>query len=295
MKNVVSKWKIWVIIAVAAVLLGMIMLGAFGLNHSAAYRNAYEIKITVAGSVNDDEKTAATDGAEEYFAKVNRKYSLKQVLEDGAIYTFSNIDGIDVSELNAAAKAPDGYTTTVAIGETVSEKGNKTIAAYAVLALGIAVIVAFVYALIAEKFASGVAVLASSVLSAMLYVSLMAITRIPADAFFATGLAIATALGAILSVAMCNRFRETARMVTDEKLSVAGVAEKGANLSVARFNFAFFALAVAAVSFAALGLIVGAKSMAFVGLQILVAAVVSYFAAFAFTPVLYAAINKNKR
>lgn len=294
MKNIVSKWKTWVIIALVAVLVGMVMLGVFGLNNSAAYKNSYEIKVTVAGSVNGVEKTA-TDGAEKYFADVNCKYSSKQTLEDGAIYRFDKIDGIKADALENAAKAPEGYETTVTIGETVAEKGNKTAIAYTVLAIAIAVVVTFVYALIAEKLASGIAVLVSAVLSALLYASLVAITRVPADTFFATGFAAAATLGAVLSVVMCNRFRETARMVTDEKLSTADVAAKGAALSFERFNFAFFALAVAAVSFASLGLILGATGMLFVGVHILIAAVVSYFAAFAFTPVIYTAIKKDKR
>lgn len=294
MKNIISKWKTWVIIALVAVLAGMVMLGIFGLNYSAAYKNSYEIKVTVAGSVNGVEQTAV-EGAEKYFADVKCKPSSKQSLEDGAIYRFDKIDGIVAESLKTAAKAPEGYETTVTIGETVAEKGNKRATAYAVLALCIAIAVAFIYTLIAEKLASGVAVLVSAVLSAMLYASLVAIIRVPADAFFAAGLAVAATLGAVLSVVMCNRFRETARMVTDEKLSSADVAERGASLSIARFNFAFFALAVAAVSFAALGLIFGATGLLFVGIQVLIAAVVSYFAAFTFTPVVYAAIKKNKR
>lgn len=292
--NVVSKWKTWIIIAVIAILAGVIMLGVFGLNYSANDKDAYEIQITVAGSVNGVEKTA-TDGAEKYFKDVKCEPSSKQTVEDGAIYHFDNIEGIDEAALAAAAKAPEGYETAVTVSRTAKGRTEKTAIAYAVLALGIAVAVIFVYTLIAEKLASGVAVLVSSVLSALLYASVTAIVRVPVGNFFAAGLAVATALGAVLSVVMCNRFKETARLVTEEKLSSADIANKSAKLSVQRFNFAFFAMAIAAVSFASLGLILGATSLLFVGIQILIAAVVSYFAAFTFTPVLYAAIKKNKR
>lgn len=292
--NVVSKWKTWIIIAVIAILAGAVMLGVFGFNYSANDKNAYEIQITVAGSVNDVEKTA-TEGAEKYFKEVKCEPSSKQTIEDGAIYHFDSIEGIDEAALAAAAKAPEGYETTVTVSETVKGGTEKSVILYTVLALGIAIAVIFVYALIAEKLASGVAVLVSSVLSALLYASVTAIVRVPVGNFFAAGLAAATTLGAVLSVVMCNRFKETAKLVTEEKLTSADIANKSAKLSVQRFNFAFFAMAVAAVSFASLGLILGAKGLLFVGVQILIAAVVSYFAAFTFTPVLYAAIKKNKR
>lgn len=292
--NVVSKWKTWIIIAVIAILAGAIMLGVFGFNYSANDKNAYEIQITVAGSVNDVEKTA-TEGAEKYFKEVKCEPSSKQTIEDGAIYHFDSIEGIDEAALAAAAKAPEGYETTVTVSETVKGGTEKSVILYTVLALGIAIAVIFVYALIAEKLASGVAVLVSSVLSALLYASVTAIVRVPVGNFFAAGLAAATTLGAVLSVVMCNRFKETAKLVTEEKLTPADIANKSAKLSVQRFHFAFFAMVVAAVSFASLGLILGAKGLLFVGVQILIAAVVSYFAAFTFTPVLYAAIKKNKR
>ena len=292
--NVVSKWKTWIIIAVIAILAGAVMLGVFGFNYSANDKNAYEIQITVAGSVNDVEKTA-TEGAEKYFKEVKCEPSSKQTIEDGAIYHFDGIEGIDEAALAAAAKAPEGYETTVTVSKTVKGGTEKSVILYTVLALGIAIAVIFVYTLIAEKLASGVAVLVSSVLSALLYASVTAIVRVPVGNFFAAGLAAATTLGAVLSVVMCNRFKETAKLVTEEKLTSADIANKSAKLSAKRFNFAFFAMAIAAVSFASLGLILGAKGLLFVGVQILIAAVVSYFAAFTFTPVLYAAIKKNKR
>lgn len=292
--NVISKWKTWIIIAVIAILAGAVMLGVFGLNYSANDKNAYEIQITVAGSVNDVEKTA-TEGAEKYFKEVKCEPSSKQTIEDGAIYHFDSIEGIDEAALATAAKAPEGYETTVTVSKTVKGGTEKSVVLYTVLALGIAIAVIFVYTLIAEKLASGVAVLVSSVLSALLYASVTAIVRVPVGNFFAAGLAAATTLGAVLSVVMCNRFKETAKLVTEEKLTSADIANKSVKLSVQRFNFAFFAMAVAAVSFASLGLILGANGLLFVGVQILIAAVVSYFAAFTFTPVLYAAIKKNKR
>lgn len=292
--NVISKWKTWIIIAVIAILAGAVMLGVFGLNYSANDKNAYEIQITVAGSVNDVEKTA-TEGAEKYFKEVKCEPSSKQKIEDGAIYHFDSIEGIDEAALATAAKAPEGYETTVTVSKTVKGGTEKSVVLYTVLALGIAIAVIFVYTLIAEKLASGVAVLVSSVLSALLYASVTAIVRVPVGNFFAAGLAAATMLGAVLSVVMCNRFKETAKLVTEEKLTSADIANKSVKLSVQRFNFAFFAMAVAAVSFASLGLILGANGLLFVGVQILIAAVVSYFAAFTFTPVLYAAIKKNKR
>lgn len=292
--NVISKWKTWIIIAVIAIFAGAVMLGVFGFNYSANDKNAYEIQITVAGSVNDVEKTA-TEGAEKYFKEVKCEPSSKQTIEDGAIYHFDSIEGIDEAALAAEAKAPEGYETTVTVSKTVKGGTEKSVVLYTVLALGIAIAVIFVYTLIAEKLASGVAVLVSSVLSALLYASVTAIVRVPAGNFFAAGLAAATTLGAVLSVVMCNRFKETAKLVTEEKLTSADIANKSVRLSVQRFNFAFFAMAVAAVSFASLGLILGANGLLFVGVQILIAAVVSYFAAFTFTPVLYAAIKKNKR
>lgn len=302
--NIVSKWKMFFIIAVIAVLAGAVVIGVFGLNGSVDYGKGYEARIEIESNVNGSAEVA-DKAAKDYFKSVNAKvdYTETQTLDDGAtvIYKLKSLDGVDEAALDKAVKDAVAASEFAHLsgGATVKEitagKENSAVVLYTVLALGIAAVAIFVYSLIAEKVASGVAVLVSMVLSALLYASLVAITRIPADAFFAVGLAASVALGAGLSLAMCNRFKETARMVTDEKLSAADVANKGAAMSFARFNFAFFAMAVAAVSFAALGIFGGATALAFVGAQVLVAAVASYYAAFTFTPMLYAAIKKNKR
>ncbi len=302
--NIVSKWKAYLIIALIVILAGMVVLGVFGLNNSVDYGKGYEARIEIESNVNGSAEVA-DKAAKDYFKSVSAKvdYTETQTLDDGAtvIYKLDSLDGVDETALDKAVKDAIAASEFAYLngGATIKEvtagKTGTTVILYAVLALGIAAVVIFIYALIAEKVASGVAVLVSMVVSALLYASLVAVTRLPADAFFAVGLVASVALGAGLSLAMCNRFKETARMVTDEKLSVEDVANKGAAMSFARFNFAFFAMAVAAVSFAALGFFGGATALAFVGAQILVAAVASYYAAFTFTPMLYAAIKKNKR
>lgn len=302
--NIVSKWKVFLIIALVVVLAGMVVLGVFGLNNSVDYSKGYEARVEIESSVNGAAEVTEK-AAKDYFKSVSAKvdYSETQVLDDGAtiVYKLSSLDGVDETALDSAVKSAIAASDFAHLkgGATIKEVtvGNeiKTVILYTVLALGIAAVVIFVYALIAEKVASGVAVLVSMVVSALLYASLVAVTRLPANEFFVVGLAASVALGAGLSLAMCNRFKETAKIVAEQKLSAADIANKGAAMSFARFNFAFFAMAVAAVSFAALGIFGGAIALSFVGAQILVSAVASYYAAFTFTPMLYAAINKNKR
>ena len=72
-------------------------------------------------------------------------------------------------------------------GLTVETEINEVVATFnydfgwIVLAMGITVLVFFVYLLFMEKFASAVSVIAVSVLSAILYVALMSIVRVPVN------------------------------------------------------------------------------------------------------------------
>lgn len=297
-----GKNKLFTILTLVVIMAGMLMLGFLGMNETADFKKSYEVQVGIDQNVNGSAEVV-DKAAKDYFMSVGAKPSsfATQTLDDGAVYVykFNSADNIKEADLKTAvdsAIAASDFSHlvgSVKVYETNVGDGSGEFL-YALLALGIAIVAIFLYALITEKVAGGTAVLASAVLSGLIFVSLMAITRVPASPFFTVMLAASVALGAVFSVVMCNRFRENERLAAEQKLSSAEVAAKGFKMSSTRFKFVFAGVLVAAAALAVGGFFGGATYLAFIGAELLIAGISALYSASLISPFIWAGIRGGK-
>ncbi len=289
--KIVSKFKIWLIITLVVILAGMTMLGVFGLNGSTAQDSHYEISVGVDQDV-EGASLKAKEIAETYFNEKGIKdvgYSY-QTMKDGAthVYKFKNATGINAEELTAYV------TEKLANDKVVVESSvNQVVATPSfdvwglALALGISAIAVFVYLIIMEKLFATLSILVSGVLSAILTLSLLALTRIPSIDTWAIAISASVILSSVLSVVIVKRCKEQLKL--DPKADKLNIAEGAVSNSLTRFIFVFIALIVATL---ALGLIGGIGYLTFIALTILVTAISAVFSSLVWTPIVWSALNK---
>ncbi|MBQ3220120.1 MAG: hypothetical protein IJB32_06000 [Clostridia bacterium] len=292
--SIIKKAKIFFIVALVVLVAGLTMFGVFEFNQAIDYKNGYEMQVSV------DQKTESTvkvikDATDKYLADKGIKavdYAT-QTLDGGmtVIYKFSYDVTNDVKDLKATVqKALDadgkvaGVTADVVVSQ-VSGKDNASIG-WIMLALGLAIVGMFVYALIMEKLAGAVATIFVSVLSAILYLALMGLTRIPAAPFVGVGGFIAVVISSIIAVATVNRYKNECKKA--EKKTKAEIVDKVANN--AKNIYILFGVAVLLVAVAICAIM---PYLMFVGAQIVVAGICGISSAVFGTPFMWALVKRN--
>lgn len=297
-KNNTAK-KLWIIITLLIVVAGMVMLGMFGLNQNPDYNSSYEICVGVDQNVNGSGEIVK-NAAEKYFEEKNVKIAsyATQTMDDGAMFVYKLCDkaeAIDATELKTAVQNAlnANELTENLVAKTEGVNGVKVTYYKEVfgvaLGLGIAALVSFVYLVLVEKPVAALSAVLGSLVSALLFISLISIARIPAYPTFAAGLAFSFVLALIFSTVIVNRFREVMKIVGNEKMTVSEIASKGVKQSVARVSFAAVAVFVAAIPFA----ITMSWGLVSFALQILVADVAALLASLFWTSFFWSSIKKK--
>ena len=159
------------------------------------------------------------------------------------------------------------------------------------IAYGVGIVAIFLFMLIMNKLASAVAVVASSFVSTLLFLSLMAITRIPAIPFVEISMMIAGAFGAMLSVATVGRYREELKNNVSEKYSCKEIANSVSRTELKKYVFILIGVLVA--SFAVFAFLT--PYLMILGGQIGLAGICAILSAYFVTPMVWSAIkSKNK-
>ena len=292
-----NKNKLFIIITLVVLVVGMTLFGVFGFNQSVDYNGSYELKVSV-----DQKSGNATEILCEKTSEFISKNSLKpsgavQKLDEGKIIIYKfNTDVTDavagIDDYVSTALTAEGLTTVgveVSVGETAPRTSSN--AWWVVLAIGIAVVVAFVYVAIMDKLAAAVSTIFSAVLSALLFVALMGITRVPALPFVAIGLAVSVAVSMALSVSTLRRYKEEGKNSANEKLSAKELTEKLFAVETRKHLVALCAIALGAIALVVMGL----TTVMFAGVQLLLAGIVGVYTATFSTPFIWSAIkDKNK-
>lgn len=295
MNCVLGKIK-WFIIATLVILVaGMTVFGIFGFNNTADHSNSYEVEISVDQNI-DKAKEILKSSSEKYLSEKGLTYSV-QVMDGGAMLTYKF--GADVSEKVAdmasyvdTALAADAESNGVKVEVNVrAVKGDATINVCKLLvAVGVSILAIFLFVLIMERMlASAVAVVCSAVLAFLIFVSLMALTRLPANPFADAVSVIAMVISAILSVVTVNKYREEIKNATT-KITNAEIARKVAKAEYKKYVFAFACVFVASIALVALF----TEYLLIAGAQILLAGVASFVSLFV-TPLVWVAIRNSKK
>ncbi len=297
MKSVSSKNKIWIIITVILLAVGMTLVGVLGFNNTVDGKGSYEVNVSIDANI-DDASSKVQKAAEDYFAEVgikDRTYT-RQVLNDDciALYKFDNdvTDKLDKDKLYekvTLAIEDSGLIVEVSINEVVPFGGVQSL--WVILALGIILVAIFIYLLFMAKLSGSVAVLFTMVLSALTYIAMLGITRLPANGFAITfGLASALIAG-IQSTGIIGRIKEELKNEGNSKLSYKEVADKATYHSTLRFCLFLASVLVISVLLIALG----TGYLRFYGISLIVASVVSSFISYTFTAFIWTAIKNTKK
>ncbi len=296
MKNGVMNKIKWFVVSILVLLVaGMAVLGFAGFNNTLDYADSYEINLTLE-IVNDDAKDILKDTADKFLDLKEVDNSTYQITKNGIVYKMTddptakvvNLKDALISALEANPNTADNEVT-VKINK-VSALGEFMQPGKVLLAFGIAIVAIFIYMLIMNKLASAVAVICSSLVSVLAFISLIAITRIQALPFFEISAALAGILGAILSVSTVSNYKKVLKNTT-EKLSAKDVANKTSILEARKYLIALIGVLVA--GFAVFAFFT--PYLMIIGGQIMVAGVSATFSAFFTTPLLWTAIKKTKK
>ncbi len=293
MNSLMGKMKYFVISCLVILVVGMTLLGIFGLNQPVDYSDSYEINVSIA--IDDDSlKQEMKETADKYFEEKGIIYASFQSQEDGMslIYKFTTDQTSKVQELKSTLDAvlslnPQMGTNQVSVVSNYTSQSSLVQPLKILLAYGIAVVAIFVYMLIMNKLASAVAVICSSIASVVMFIALIATTRIPALPFFEISAMIAGILGALLSVSTVGRYREELKNTVATKFSVKDIAENVAKTESKKYLYTLVAVLIASVAVSAFFM----RYMLIIGGQLLIAGLVSVACAYFITPLLWTAIK----
>lgn len=293
-----SNLKIWIIAALVIVLAGALMVSIFGLNQTPDYKTAYEVSVSVDQNVKGSGDIADST-AKAYFSEKGYKYSsyATQKTADGStyIYKFNNAGNIseteledkitvafnanaDLSGLGLVAKAEYKQTATTA----------DTNVGKIILACALGLLATFIIAFFIVKAASALTIVCNAVIAAVIYIMILAVTRIPALPDFVIGGAVSMILSVLMTFVITCRYKE--KLKADEKADIKSVAENGVTCGAARLCFIACAGAIAAVALSA----TGSAYFIFTGLKVLIASVSAYITSRVATPALWT-LFKGKR
>ena len=294
--TLLKKIKIFFVVALALIVVGFTMFGIFGFYQTVDYKPSYEVQVSV------DQKAGNTtsvlkDAAEDYFSDNGIKVLCygTQTLDDGAvvIYKFN----LDITEkvqglkayIQAQLDADSTVSNVLADANVYESLGNNTPSFLPLLiAIGIAIAVIFVYALIMNKLASAVATIFASVLSGVMFIALTALVRIPSAPSFAFGCGLAIIIASMLSIALTSKYKVLLK--NENKLSSFDIAEEVFAKSFRIFIYVSALVLLSSIALCAFAL----PYMMFVGAHVLVAGICGISSAMFATPFIWSLIKKTK-
>lgn len=283
-----AKIKFFIVSALILLVAGMAVFGFLGFNNTVDYAESYEVHIKLEQNIDaDKEKMIAS--AEKFFADKDIKVVSSQKETAGIIYKLASVQPSEkITELQEEINNALNSTNKVTASINVVDANYNIQPLSIIIAYAVAVVALFIYMLIMNKLASAIAVAGSSILSVLLAIAIIALTRIPAAPYVQFMLLLAGVLSAVLSVITVGSYRE--QLKGAEKYSVKQIAEKVAMADKKKYVFALVITLVSAIAIAAFM----TPYMLVLGGQLAIVGLVSVAVAYFFTPLLWTAIKKDK-
>lgn len=298
MNSVISKIKWFIICALVVVVVGMTLFGVFGFNNTVDYQKSYELNVTVDQSIDEAKEVIRTSSNKYLNDKGIKAVDFAYQELDGGfvlIYKFTDKVQVDTADFESvidtalsAETKTQGVLSSVSFNEVTVNVDNQY--GYTLLAIGVALIALFVYALFMEKLSGAVAIACSSIGSFVVYVSLVAITRLPVINFVSAISALSFAIGGALSATTVNRYREEFKNSTS-KPDVYAIVN---NIASAEWKKYLFTAIVAIVAGVAISAFIKPYAM-IVGAHIVLAVIASTVTAFFMSPLIWSAIKGKKK
>ena len=297
MNRLAKKYKLFIVITLAVLVVGMAIFGFFGFNQAIDYSKGYEVRVSIDQNTTNARQILQSS-TEQYFdlKGVNPVDYATQQLNDGKIivYKFDKDIKLDKQALKSHIQSnldQNSLNNITANVEYDLVLGNGEIEiGWLLLGIGIGLVATFIYALIMEKLSGAVAMLCSSVVSALAFTSILSLVRLPSAPAFSASLVLAMALSAVLSLTTVAKLKESYKNSVN-KPDVIELTEKVMKYEGKKYLFVAIAVGVCAVAISAFFM----PYIMFAGGQILLAGlsatVVSYFV----TPLLWSAIKSYKK
>lgn len=291
--NIVKGWKAILVSVLAVLLIGMVMLGIFGLNNTKDYDKSYQLKTSISLDI---------DGASEKLEQTTEKYlknkGIKtysfgaQTLKDGRVFTFQvKTDNVNIEELRAEIEK-EINNSKINVKVTLDEVAvyGESQALRVVGALAIAVVALFIALFFFVKWKSALTVALTSILSALVFFAMMNIVRIPAVSLLPVSLSVALLISAILSTVVIIRYKEIMKNPSNSGKSFSEIANKGVANSLLRICFVCLSLVVLGGLIAVL--LCGYS--VFFGLQLALASLVAGACTVFVSPLIWVLLNEKK-
>ncbi len=297
-ENFAKKIKIFIVAVLVLLVAGMTVFGIFGFNQPVDYADKYEVHIIVDQNTKN-EKAVVVEYAEKAFDELGVSPSsyATQIVNDGEVVIYKFNEDLTASAdkiLQIVQKGLDekgevsGVKAEVKVYETLALTDNQT--GWVILALGVAVIVAFIAIAIFNSVAQALAVAFSTILSAVLFIALSALVRIPAGSFIAFSLAVSAIFTAVISIFTVARYKEMRKDPEYEREDASVLAWKVFGKDVKKtIVFAIFTL-ISVITLIA----VFVPYLMFIAGQLAIALVVGSVSAWIGTPFFYGLIGKKK-
>ena len=306
MKLSINKnYKLWIIITAVVLVVGIALLAIFNFNQTADYKASYEAVVDM-----DNQNSLSQDGLSQYADEYLQSKGISAIdhltqeidYTDGhyaLVYKFDKDVKINQTDMatyiqNKATSA--GFSVVIEVQYNNVDPFYTLPIGWICLGLGLATLAIFIYLLIMEKLASSIAVICSSALSALLFVALLATTRIPSQPFAYATMCLAFALTTFVSTGIVNRFKEQLKLnqsatSSEDKLSFEQIADKGVSDSLLRLIFIFGGLLLTCI----LLISIGSIYIKFLGVQLLIAIIASAFASICILPTLWPLLKNFKK
>ncbi len=292
--SITNKTKLWLILVVVIMVIGTTLLGVFGFNKSVDFDAGYEIVVDCEENFNDSELIAknATDA---YFTQNGISVS-ETVQKSGSgkiTYKFSenpfvNLEQLKTNVQNALNDASIALEVSVKLN-SIKSYPNSQVVGGIVLAV-ISLVVIFVYTLFAENASGALTVTGCGLLSSLLFVDMLGITRLPLRPFGGAVVAGVSVLASIISAVMVDRFNQDKKMESNVKLPNSVVADNGAKKSLLRVVFVFGFMAILSIAL----IVLGTSYLRLLGLEILVGSLVACGIPYVFSPIILVNTKKEK-
>lgn len=289
--KIVEKMKIWLVALLVLIVAGSVVWGVAGLNKDSSYKGYKQLAVNVTSSIaaedikKDTEKWLDDNGVKVVSVKVIDEQSLIYEVE-------TKMTDDDVKDgLKTALGSYEKYLDKDIPVNFTEAKGsaNNTPALWALLAIGVSLVVLFVYALIRYKWRRALTLVASILLSIYLTICLTAIFRIPVGVNYISAIAFAFVFSGIVSLYYVNKVKALVRSAEYKGAKRIDLANSAVSATLLKTVI----LAVATIIILVAGVIFSATPVRYVLLSAIVGVVVSTAVVLTVTPTLYAYLGKG--
>ena len=299
MNTLSKKNKLFIVITLAVLVVGLALFGIFGFNQTIDHRKGYEVKVSVDQDAGNS-LSILESATEEFFANnglKNVEFATQKADDNKTIIYKFNTD-VKVDEVKLAQYLNDKLIADESVKDVTATAIYSEVIGYNEFNVGgllfgalVGLALAFIYALIMEKLSGAVAMIGSSILSALVFVALMGLVRIPAYPALGASISVALILSALLSITTVSRFNRAFKANVNSKPNADEIAEKLIKTECKKYIYTAIAVLVGSIAISAFFV----PYMLFAGLQILLAGLVALTVSYFVTPLVWATVKGAKK